>query len=244
METFVLVHGAYHGAWCWAAVIGALERMDHRALALDLPGHGASSFKRADVTLQVYADGLVRFIEQTDLREVVLVGHSMGGIPLTMAGPRLAARLKRLIFVDALVLHDGERAADLIPPQRARMLERALARPDRCLPVSPEFIEIFRSNFIQDAGRELQDFVIAAMQPQPVAAYLEPVSNRAFFDLRVPTSYLALSEDLAQFPRRWHPFYSSRLNHPTVRTIQSGHEVVFTKPTELAQGLVALAQQT
>jgi pimeloyl-ACP methyl ester carboxylesterase len=242
METFVLVHGAYHGAWCWAAVIGALERMDHRALALDLPGHGASRFNRAEVTLAVYAEALVRFVEEADLREVILVGHSMGGVPLTMAAARLASRLKRLVFVDALVMHDGERAADLIPPQRARLLEQALARPDRCLPLSPEFLALFRTNFIQDAGVELQDFVVAAMQPQPLAAYLEPVSNRSFFDLRLPTSYVALSQDLAQFPRQWHPFYSSRLDHPTVLTVQSGHEVMFTKPVELAQALVALAQ--
>ncbi|HLH77083.1 MAG TPA: alpha/beta fold hydrolase [Candidatus Binataceae bacterium] len=244
MATFVLVHGAYHGAWCWAAVIGTLERMGHRALALDLPGHGASSFKRADVTLQVYADGLVDFVEQADVRELVLVAHSMGGLPMTMAAPRLASRLKRMIFVDALVLRDGERAADLIPPARARLLEGALTGPDRCLPVSPEFIDLFRRNFIQDGAPALQDFVIAALQPQPLAAYLEAADNRAFFELKVPTDYVALSEDLAQFPRKWHPFYSCRLRNPTVSTIQSGHEVMFTKPIELAQTLVALARQS
>ena len=71
-ETFVLVHGAWHGAWCWAAVINQLEKLGDRAYAVDLPGHGMNQAVRSKVTLQSYVDSVAEFIERHDLKNVVL----------------------------------------------------------------------------------------------------------------------------------------------------------------------------
>jgi|SRR5579875_1256851 len=243
-ENFLLIHGAYHGAWCWAAVSAPLMRMGHRASAIDLPGHGASSYDRAKANLQVYTDALVQYVEQNDLHDLVLVGHSMAGTVLTLASPLIRRRLKRVIFVDAIVLHEGERLADFIAPERAGMIDEALARPDRCMPVSEAFAERFRATFIQDASRDLQDFVLAALNPQPVAPYLDRIANAPFFKLDLPTSYVYLEDDLVMPPGRFHPFFTGRLKQPSMRTIKCGHEAMFTQPLALARALEELARES
>src|SRR3989442_1257803 len=107
-DTFVLVHGAWHGAWCWAGVINQLEHQGNRALAVDLPSHGADRFDRARVTLPIYVDGVVKFIENHDLRNVVLAGHSMGGLVISGVAQKIPKRIKRVVFVTAFVMLDGE----------------------------------------------------------------------------------------------------------------------------------------
>lgn len=240
-ETFLLVHGAYHGAWCWAAVGRKLAELGHRAIAIDLPGHGASRFDRARVDLDVYADALVDAVEREGLSDLVLAGHSMAGAALTIAAPKIASRLKRLIFISAMVLRDGERLADYVPDKRRPLLEQAMEAPDRCVALSEAFKERFRATFIQDASSDLQDFVIAGLNPQPAATYLKPIANAPFFELDLPMSWVTLEDDLALDPLRWHPLFSSRLKNPSIRSIKGGHEAMFTKPVELACALDELA---
>src|SRR5690348_10831513 len=74
-ENFVLIHGAWHGGWCWAAVINELDKRGDRAFAVDLPGTNANPLDRAKVNLQVYVDSVIRWIEDRNLRNVILAGH-------------------------------------------------------------------------------------------------------------------------------------------------------------------------
>ena len=106
-DIFVLVHGAWHGAWCWAAVIRQLEKLGDRALAVDLPGHGASNVGRADASLAGYVESVVKFIEERGLRDVVLAGHSLGGVTISGVVQKIPRRLKRVIYISAIVPHDG-----------------------------------------------------------------------------------------------------------------------------------------
>ncbi len=92
-ETFVLVHGAWHGAWCWAAVINQLEKLGDRAYAVDLPGHGMNQADRSKVTLQSYVDSVAEFIERHDLKNVVLAGHSLGGLTIPGVAAKIPARI-------------------------------------------------------------------------------------------------------------------------------------------------------
>ncbi|HJU28221.1 MAG TPA: alpha/beta fold hydrolase, partial [Candidatus Binataceae bacterium] len=102
-ETFVLVHGAWHGAWCWAAVMRQLELSGHRAVALDLPGRGSNPMDHAKITREVWVDAVVGLIEERGLHDVVLAGHSLGGLTITGVGLKIPKRIKRLIYVTAIV---------------------------------------------------------------------------------------------------------------------------------------------
>src|SRR5271165_4651909 len=115
-ETFVLVHGGSLGAWSWAAVIAQLQRLGHRAMAVDLAGRGESPYDLAKVTLAVHIDTVSRYIEKRGLTDVVMVGHSMAGLIIPNVAVRMPDRIKRLIFVSALVMRDGESATEVFKP--------------------------------------------------------------------------------------------------------------------------------
>jgi pimeloyl-ACP methyl ester carboxylesterase len=157
-NTFVLVHGAWHGAWCWAAVIRQLDKLGDRAFALDLPGHGASNINRAEATLAAYIDSVVRFIEERGLSDVVLAGHSLGGITISGVAQRISRRLKRVIYVNAIVPRDGQRAIDTLPDADAlaARLEQVRSLPDPSAEVDEQ---MFRSGYIQDATCRISSLV-------------------------------------------------------------------------------------
>ncbi|HEY6421254.1 MAG TPA: alpha/beta hydrolase [Candidatus Binataceae bacterium] len=243
-DTYVLVHGAWHAGWCWAGVIAELEVLGARALAVDLPGHGASTFDRAKVTLPVYVDSVAKFIEDHNLHEVVLAGHSMGGLVIAGVMLKIPRRLKRVIYVTAMVPRDGERPIDSLPPipDAEASFAAAAARPDLSIPIE-SLEQQFRANFMQDASRDLQDFVIAALTPQPLRPLAEPVSITDLESAGVPQSYLICDDDISPNGQRgnWNPTFVNRLKNPTTRTIKSGHEVMFTHPVECARALHELA---
>ncbi|HKD70455.1 MAG TPA: alpha/beta fold hydrolase [Candidatus Binataceae bacterium] len=240
-DIFVLVHGAWHGAWCWAAVIRQLEKLGDRALAVDLPGHGASNVGRADASLAGYVESVVKFIEERGLRDVVLAGHSLGGVTISGVVQKIPRRLKRVIYISAIVPHDGESAIATLPDAGAivRTLEAMRSQPD---PSSPVDEQMFRTAYIQDAERHLQDFVLAALVPEPIAPMLEPVSMKDFYTCGVPQSFLVCEDDIARGAGHWHPNFSSRLANPTMRFVKASHEIMFTAPMQCARALHELAQ--
>jgi pimeloyl-ACP methyl ester carboxylesterase len=240
-DTFVLVHGAWHGAWCWSAVINHLERLGDRALAFDLPGHGASQVSRAEVTLAAYVDSVVEFIEARDLEGVVLAGHSLGGITVSGVVQKIPQRIKRVIFISAVVLRDGERVVDTLSDggKSAEAFEQLRTLPDPSAEVNEE---LFRAAYIQDAARDLQDFVLSALGPEPVAPLLEAVSMKNFYNCGVPQSYIVCEDDISRGPGHYHPNFSSRLHNPTLRFVKAGHEIMFTNPAGCARALHELAQ--
>jgi pimeloyl-ACP methyl ester carboxylesterase len=240
-ETFVLVHGAWHGAWCWAAVINQLEKFGDRAFAVDLPGHGASGFSRAEASLSLYVDSVAKFIEDRGLRDVVLAGHSLGGITISGVVQKIPKRLKRVIYVSAIVPRDGESAIDTLPDSAttAGALEPMRAQPDPSAPVDEAR---FRRLYLQEGSRELQDFVLAALAPEPVGPMFAPVSMKDFYTCGVPQSFLVCEDDISRGPGHYHPNISSRLASPTLRFVKADHEVMFTAPVQCARALHELEQ--
>ena len=241
-DNFVLIHGAWHGAWCWAAVIRQLELGGDRAFALDLPGRGANPIPHASITRTTWVEAVVRMIEERDLRDVVLAGHSLGGVTISGVALRIPKRLKRVIYVTALV-----------PPETGTLQDdfARLWSPEAAAAIQPidggissmMEREFFRSHFIQDASRDLQDFVYAALVPEAMNISAEAIPMKEFHALDLPTSYVICEDDLAlDDPKKWHPYFSSRLRNPTTRSIKCGHELMFTRPAECARALAELAR--
>jgi pimeloyl-ACP methyl ester carboxylesterase len=128
---FVLVHGAWHGAWCWQKLVPLLQARGHRVETPVLAGVGERIAELSDaITLDTHIGDVVRLLDARDLREAILVGHSYAGAVILGAADRMAHRLRGLVFLDAVVAgngarmrlaasHDALRAAAIPPPPAA-----------------------------------------------------------------------------------------------------------------------------
>ena len=107
MATFVLVHGAFHGAWCWFKLTPELEKRGHVATALNLPGAGDDPTPVATVTLEDCARRIADVVSATS-EPVLLLAHSLGGVPATLAAEMVPEHLRRLIYLSAFVPKNGD----------------------------------------------------------------------------------------------------------------------------------------
>ena len=125
MATYVLVHGAWHGGWCWRAVARSLRAAGHEVHTPSLTGLGDRLHLAApDIDLDTHVMDVVHLLEMEDLTGVVLVGHSYGGMVVTGAADRAHPRIRSLVYLDAFVPEDGRTLLDYVVPERAaRMAE-------------------------------------------------------------------------------------------------------------------------
>ena len=125
MAGFLLVHGAWHGGWCWRDVASALRAAGHTVFAPSLTGLGERAHLAGPaVDLDMHIQDVVAILEMEDLTGVVLVGHSYGGMVVTGVASRVPQRIRRLVYLDAFVPEDGKCLLDYAVPERAaRMRE-------------------------------------------------------------------------------------------------------------------------
>jgi pimeloyl-ACP methyl ester carboxylesterase len=227
---FVLVHGSYHGGWCWELLVPELERLGHRAIAVDLP----ISEPRAGA--QDYADAVVD--AAAGLAEPILVGHSMGGlvIPLVPA----ARPVRRLIFLAAFLPIPGvsineQRASQPIdgtpPPATAEWTSLG----NDVWMVGPNTA---RELFFHDASSDIAAWAVARLRPQGYFAMGEPSPLQRWPD--VPADVIVCRDDRAINPQWVRSSARERLGVDAVE-IDGGHSPFLTRPAELAGLLDALA---
>ncbi len=108
METFLLIHGAFSGGWTWGKVVPFLEKEGYNVIAPDMPGHGEKrGMAPEQVTMQSYIDTISDILDKQP-EQVILVGHSMGGMVISQVAEHRPAKIKRLIYVCAFLLKNGE----------------------------------------------------------------------------------------------------------------------------------------
>ncbi len=112
---FVLIHGAWHGGWCWDGVIKELEKQGHTTQAPTMPGQHAGD-DRSGIKFDDYVDTITSLLAKQDT-PVVLVGHSSAGFLLQMAAPKVPDKIQQLVFHNAFILADGKSQFDLVPPE-------------------------------------------------------------------------------------------------------------------------------
>ena len=130
MSTFVLIHGAWHGGWCWGRVRSTLERQGHQVFAPTLTGlSDRAHLLSPAVGLSTHIEDIVRLIEAEDLRDVVLVGHSYAGLIVSGVACALPQRIGRRVYLDAFLPEDGEAGIDLLPETVAHHYRESVAGP-------------------------------------------------------------------------------------------------------------------
>ena len=130
MATFVLVHGAWHGGWCWQKVVPLLEAAGHEVYAPTLTGLGERASELSpDVGLGTHIQDVVGLLVEKDLRGVILVGHSYGAMVITGVVDAVPERIAHLVYLDTFVPRDGEAMVD-VSPLAVHLILRMQTRPD------------------------------------------------------------------------------------------------------------------
>jgi pimeloyl-ACP methyl ester carboxylesterase len=243
-KTFVLIHGTWHGGWAWKEVIDCLSEKGHRAYAPTLAGHGPGE-TRSGVTHDDCVNSVVSFIQQGGLDNVILVGHSFGGTVVQRAAEEIGDRITRTVFLDALVLNRNESVFEILPAVFLDSLQprhnggqSATSSADSSEFAIPPW-ETWRDNFMQDAVEEHAWLMWEQLTPEPAQVNLDKLDLSRFHSLNIiPKSFIYCRHDRAMPSGYFHPGMSSRLGACKVVEMEGSHEVMFTRPAELAEKLI------
>src|SRR4051795_5203284 len=196
MARFVLVHGAFHGAWCWEPLVSELSAAGHTVTTLDLPGHGDDPTAVADVTLDAYARKICATLAEQP-EPVLLVGHSMGGVAITQAAARCPERIAKLVYVAAFLPGDGQSLVDLTKlPEGAGDMVQENMDVDGEPPVGTMPAEAAREAFYGKCSPQQADRAIERLRPQALAPFVTPVDLGEGGD-GPPRAYVISTEDPA-----------------------------------------------
>lgn len=234
MATYVSVHGGWHTGAHFEATAAVMRAAGH---TVHLPtARGNNPNDARDCRLADAIESIAQYLERNDIHDCVLVGHSYGGMLITGVADRLAARIRRLVYWNAFVPHDGEAVNDLVPPHYAALFDE-LAAPDGgvMLPFT-----IWREAFMNDAPLALAQSAYATLNPHPLNTLRDPIALHrppAAFD--IAKSYLNATEDTA-LPQSlgWHPRLSERLGVFRLVQTHGGHELCFSAPARLGRKLM------
>jgi len=229
---FILIHGAWHGGWCWDGVIEKLKKAGHTAEAPTLPGHHPQD-DRSNIGLNDYVDKIVNLLkQQTD--SVVLVGHSSAGFLLQEAAQKAPDKISHLIFLNAFILPNGKSQFDLVPPEVSEgMTAAAKASPDNCVPVDEGFV---RNMLMAGEPTEKQDALVSRLVPQPLAIFTTPVDTHNFEKLTIPKSVVFCKAD-ASLPPGAYLNMAQVLGEHKLIEVEGGHEALFTNPGVVTEAL-------
>ncbi len=227
MATVVLVHGSCHGGWGWQRVIPLLEEAGHEVWAPTLTGLAERRhLLTPDVDLRMHTRDVTELMGFEDLQDVVLVGHSYGGMVITSVAATEPSRVARRVYLDAYVPRSGESEVDLWPEEWVTDHSKEL---NKKLPVrAPPSVELLGIDDPEDAA-----WVESRMTPHPLNTYTQPVPKGAE---AVPGAFIhcttgPLVELFGRFAQR------ARDEGWPVEEIATGHEAMVTEPDRVA-GLV------
>ena len=233
MTTYVLVHGAWHSGRAWDRVVPLLETAGHRGHAPTLTGYGDQAHLLGpEVGLDTHVDDVVRLIEDEDLTDVVLVGHSYAGLVISSVANRVPERIGRLVFLDAMVPEDGETAADVIPFSQA-LIDQALASESgwRVPPLPETPAGLFGVTDPDDVA-----WLRGMLSDQPVLCLQQPAHLDNPAVKAIPRTHIHCTVGKPEgIERRAVPASDE------VFELATGHDCMITMPRELTELLLKLA---
>ena len=231
--TFVLVHGAWHGGWCWQRVADRLRGGGHTVFTPTLTGLGERShLLRTGIDLQIHIADVVNVLKWEGLTDVVLCGHSYGGFVISGVAEAMASAIRSIVFLDAFVPRNGETVQDLTGPAVQDGIRSALQRGDLAIPPRPA--EAFGVNA---ADRAWVDRLCVG---QPIGTFTDKIALTGARDQIARKSYIrAKSYANPGFDRA----YDALKSDPAWRSydVPCGHDVMVDAPDRLTEILLEAA---
>jgi pimeloyl-ACP methyl ester carboxylesterase len=233
MSTFVLVHGAWHGGWCWDRVAPRLRAAGSEVHAPTLTGLSERAHLLSPtVGLDTHVEDVVRLIDVLGLRDVVLVGHSYAGQIVTGVADRRPDAVAKRVYLDAFVGEDGETAVSLQPETVAHHWSESAAEQGFGWLVPVRRLEVLGVTEQADV-----DWLTPRLTPHPWKTYTDPLRLTGAAD-RVPAAFVECVSWMRVFQSQAE---RARAKGWPVHELETGHEAMVTAPAELADVLLRLA---
>jgi pimeloyl-ACP methyl ester carboxylesterase len=224
---FVLVHGAWHGGWCWRRVSDMLQEKGHKVLAPTLTGLGERSHLMSkDIVLDTHIADIVNVIQWEDLADICLVAHSYGGWPVSGAIEQVLDRISSVIYLDAFVPEDGQRGFDFASEFSRKAMMEAMAKGAAAS--GPPKAEIFQVNEKDRA------WVDSKLTPQPLGVALHPIKLTGAREKVAKKIYIRAPA----YPQpAFDKYYAAKKADPSWRTyeVDGGHDVMIDRPQRLVE---------
>ncbi len=230
MAHFLLIHGASHGAWCWEKLLPHLTARGHSATAIDLPGHGTDKTPRDAVRMDDY---VARVLEKLT-PGTIMVGHSFGGFPMTLAAAQKPEAPRALVYLCALLPRPGHAFTDF----RADAISPALSDAqtvDRAAGVTHAIPEKAGPVFYSGCTDADRDWALAQLTPQPIAVMTEVLD---FTPPATERHYIRCLEDRVIFPEFQK---ATSEGWPNVHDMVTGHSPFLSDPEGLSDILDQIA---
>jgi pimeloyl-ACP methyl ester carboxylesterase len=235
---FVLIHGGYHGAWCWERIIPELERLGHEGVAIDQPGHGSRADERD--TYADRRDSILAVLQRGD----VLVGHSGGGLDITIAADAAVDRVSHVCYLAAVLPLEGrllleatggtvdEGTGQITSMTDETGISRVVqTRPDGCHECTD--FEAAREFFYHDCDEATARWAFEHLTPQSPQFVMQKVSVPQFWEADLPRSYVVCLQDRAK-PHSLSTETADRLGVKPLE-IDASHSPFLSRPSELAE---------
>jgi pimeloyl-ACP methyl ester carboxylesterase len=236
LPALVLIHGGAHAGDCWDLTVAELARQEPqlRFLAVDLPGHGSKPANLADVTIADFVDSVVADVEDAGLGDLVVVGHSLGGLTVPGVVAKLGTRrVREMVMLSAFVPPQGRSVAQalrgpLVPLARsAGLIGRSFPMP----------VAAARFAFCNGMTREQRRFALSRLYPESVKVIVEPV-DRGEMPHDVPRTWVMTLRDRALSARQQHNCITVLGGVDTIVAIDTCHDAMISEPRRLAEILI------
>ncbi|WP_313156862.1 alpha/beta hydrolase [Sphingobacterium multivorum] len=232
--TYVLVHGAWHGGWCWQAVAQQLTDAHYRVYAPTLTGLGERKHLiEPSVDINTHIQDIVNLIEMEDLHDVYLVGHSYAGAVIAGVADRIPSRLHKLIFLDAMIIEDGQSPISLQPKAVQEIQLKNIQRKENFAPFDVALFGVTAPGLVS--------WVKERLSAQPFGTFAQRLHLQNKYGNGLPLVYIACTDP--QLPIMKEMSEKVRADHTLnwhYREIATGHDAMLTAPTKLADMLVTL----
>jgi pimeloyl-ACP methyl ester carboxylesterase len=234
--TFVLVHGAFHGGWCWHRVADRLTEAGARVFTPTMTGLAdRAHLLSRSVGLATFFDDVLGVLAAEELTDTILVGHSFGGMVISGVADRRPDLIRHLVYLDAVVPIAGRSALDMLPDDIAETRRRTAMEfsGGLSIPMPPA------AAFDVPPGPD-QDWVARRITPHPLAAYADPIVLSHPVGNSLPRTYIRCTGPIY---RATAPSYARIEADPgwSLLDIDTGHDAMITAPGPLADMLLAIA---
>jgi pimeloyl-ACP methyl ester carboxylesterase len=235
-QTFVLVHGAWHGGWCWSRVADRLRAAGHQVFTPTQTGLGERKHLLSkDITLDTFTKDIANVIEAEELTKIVLVGHSFGGLVISGVADAMPERFRHLVYLDSLVVEGGKSPFDGLPADVAAARRKAAEESSGGLSLPAPPPSAFGVSDAKDT-----EWVKRRLTPHPLGTYSSTLNIKGPVGNNLPRTYIHCTNPsyaAVQASRNWVKAQQGW----RWAEIATGHDAMVMAPDEVARMLIGVS---